>query len=175
MKIILETDRLTLREFEEKDIPQAHGFYSNHQVMQYIGSGRPFTEVQTEIFIQKMMLRYRRDGFSFWGVVERSKNKLIGHCGLMTHKASGKVELGYLIDAPYAKKGYGYESAQGVLNHGFNKLNLPEIVAFTKKSNIASQKLMEKLKMQFWRAYEKSGIEYVSYSMVKDYHLYQQS
>lgn len=166
---VLETNRLYIREFTHDDYHDAHALYSNHQNMKYIGDGKPFTMKQTEIFIDKMIKRYIHDGYSFWAVVDKNKNIIIGHCGLMRHKETNKIEIGYLINEPYIGKGFAYEISKEVINYAFRCLDVSDVVAFTKKVNIPSQSLMNKLKMKHWKDYSKEGIEYTAYKITKSY------
>jgi RimJ/RimL family protein N-acetyltransferase len=50
-------------------------------------------------------------------------------------------------DTRYWGKGYGYEAAKLLFNHGFNKLNLHRIWTGTAETNTGMRKLAEKLRM----------------------------
>lgn len=164
---ILETDRTIIREFTIEDTNQAIEFYSDVDVMRFVGNGKGFSLEETEEFIIKMVDRYEEHGFSFWAVVSKRCNKLIGHCGLMLNRTTGIVEIGYTIAKQYWRQGYALETSRAVLSYGFNTLNLNEIVAFTKKINTPSQGMMKRLGMKFWKNYSKNEIEYIAFKINK--------
>ncbi|MDR2838869.1 MAG: GNAT family N-acetyltransferase, partial [Azonexus sp.] len=57
------------------------------------------------------------------------------------------VEIGWRLARAYWGKGYAHEAARGALQVGFERLALPEIVAFTAAANRRSERLMQRLGM----------------------------
>ena len=52
------------------------------------------------------------------------------------------------LPCPNWNQGYASEGAQAALEFGFNELKLDEIVSFTTKTNLPSQKVMQKIGMK---------------------------
>ena len=57
------------------------------------------------------------------------------------------IEIGWRLAFEHWGKGYATEGARAVLEHGFERLKLDEIVSFTTVQNIRSRSVMEKIGM----------------------------
>ncbi|MFT5170330.1 MAG: RimJ/RimL family protein N-acetyltransferase, partial [Candidatus Marinamargulisbacteria bacterium] len=73
----------------------------------------------------------------------------IGYVGLMRVDFEARftpaVEIGWRLASAFWGNGYATEAAKAALDHGFNRLQLQEVVSFTTKSNMRSQRVMEKI------------------------------
>ena len=58
------------------------------------------------------------------------------------------VEVLWRLDPEYWGQGIATEGARAVTEYGFQKLGLPEIVAFTVPANVRSRRVMERLGMR---------------------------
>lgn len=167
-EIIVETSRTIIREFTTNDIDSAYKIYSDIDVMKFIGDGKGFTIEQTKDFIEKMIVRYNQHGYSFWAVEDKINKNLIGHCGVMFDHRTGKNEIGYTIRKEFWRQGLALETSKSVVDYAFAKLQLNELVSFTKLINVPSQEMMKKLKMTLWKTYIKNNIDYVAYSVNRE-------
>lgn len=85
-------------------------------------------------------------------VERRNDGKLIGHCGLARTPADNKplpegLEIGWAL-APHAwGAGYAVEAARAVIDDGFVRHSVSEILAFTGAANLRSQAVMVRLGM----------------------------
>jgi RimJ/RimL family protein N-acetyltransferase len=66
----------------------------------------------------------------------------------------GNVEIGWQLDAALWGKGLAPEGAAACLEHAFDVLHLPEVVAFTYAGNAPSRRVMEKLGMSEQGSFE---------------------
>ena len=64
----------------------------------------------------------------------------------IAHETLAKGALGYIVKPSFWGQGYGTEMATAVASHAFTALNLSNLVAFTRHDNIASRRVMEKVK-----------------------------
>ena len=73
----------------------------------------------------------------------------IGGCGIRLEGGSlSKVaRLGWAVNPKYQCKGYATEAAKGLIKFGFESLNILVAYATCDSRNIASYKVMEKVKM----------------------------
>jgi len=77
---------------------------------------------------------------------------VLGFCGLKRGDAhnpiAGEIEAGWIIAQPYWRQGYALEAMQAVFAWGWAHFDVPRIVAITAAVNTASQRMMERLRMQ---------------------------
>ncbi|AWM14469.1 N-acetyltransferase [Flavobacterium sediminis] len=144
---ILETDRLILREFEPDDADFLFLLNQNSNVIRYTGDA-PFLSVKEANDFIKNYLDYKIFGTGRWLVIEKEKNTSIGWCGLKNHDHEF-IDLGFRFLEETWNKGYATEAAQACLDYGFNQLHFTEIIGRTMPENTASQRVLEKVGMQF--------------------------
>ena len=113
--------------------------YVNPDYVRYIPPLSSLEEEQKkhEAYITCIYNYYR---FGLWGVFLKSNNTLIGRCGLQGIEIGDvtEIELAYLIDERYSRKGYGYEATSHILKYAKEKLFLTHVVARIHKRNTAS-------------------------------------
>jgi RimJ/RimL family protein N-acetyltransferase len=84
-----------------------------------------------------------------WATIHKGSGRFIGRCGLLPWKIEGQneVEAAYTISREFWGQGLGTEAAQGILNYGFETLNLNRLICLIDPENIASQRVAEKIGM----------------------------
>ncbi len=146
----LETDRLLLRPFEEDDGPAYRAIRLKPGVTRFLPS---HTEDPAEAArradatLAAFREAWARDGYGPWAVVERAPGRLVGHLGLRLLPDSGETELLFMIDPEAQGRGYATEGGRAALAWGFDRLALPEIVAFALSENAASIAVLGRLGM----------------------------
>src|SRR5579859_367219 len=149
--MILTTERLLLREFEESDWRAVYAYQKHPLYLRYTPwSNR--TEMEVRVFVQTF-LSWRaalpRSKFQF-AVILRSSGELIGNCGIRTTAGkSWEADIGYEYDHRYWGQGYATESARALLAFGFGELNLHRIWAHCIAENTGSSHVMEKIGMRY--------------------------
>ena len=87
-----------------------------------------------------------------FAVFELDCDRIIGWCGLGTgHPESmdkNRIEIFYLLDKNYRRKGYATECATKLLEYGFLEMQVDRIVGGCAKENIGSQRVLEKIGMK---------------------------
>lgn len=149
--MILETPRLILRPFREKDVERFAELMANHDFMRF--SLGPYTHEQTQGVLQKF-LSWNQAGLpSQFAVIFRGNNELIGYCGFLHQKVDGRneIEIGYRLHPDYWNHGFASEAAQVVRDHAFRDLNLPKVISLIHPDNIASRRVAEKNGMKIER------------------------
>jgi RimJ/RimL family protein N-acetyltransferase len=141
---LLETPRLLLRPFGPGDEQSIHPIYSDPLVMRYVATGPMADFLVTQRLLEDYNAHQQRHGYSFWAVVERSSNTLIGDAGLYRTPA-GEVELGYTLGAAWWGRGYATEAGSRWISAAFNELGIDEVVALAEPANIASLHVLSKL------------------------------
>ena len=145
----IETKRLILREIELSDCYDMFEYAK----LPYFGPTagwqphRSVGETQTIIKLFRDKKKYGQLGT--FAVVLKEENKMIGTLELHTYIRGFKAELGYSINPKYQGNGYATEAAIEALRWGFDELKLHRIECSTYVTNIASQRVCEKLKIPF--------------------------
>lgn len=163
MKIIAETERLILREFDP--VLDAEAYYhlnSQEEVIKYTGNDLMKSVDEARDFLENYD-HYEKHNFGRWAVIRKEDNVFVGWCGL---KIEGDhIDLGYRFSPQYWGKGYATESARASLNYGFNTLKLKHIIACAMPENKSSFNVMEKLGMVFTHEAEFYGSKVFFYEI----------
>lgn len=136
--IILETDRLVLRELTIYDKEDLSLILQNNDVM--YAYEHAFSNDEVVAWLNNQLRRYKEDGFGLWAVILKDTGKLIGQCGLTIQKIADKevVEIGYLFNKAYWHKGYATEAAKACKNYAFNALDIDEVYSIIRENNLPS-------------------------------------
>ena len=138
------TERLIVREINEKDIKHLLTIYNKKENMRFVSDGK-FNWTKSEIIskYKKTSLNYTK-GIGIFAI-EIIKNKaIIGEVGLFdSFNDFSKLEIGYIIDSEFQNRGYGKEVCVGLLKYAKEKLNTKTIVARMYSKNLQSIKLSE--------------------------------
>lgn len=146
--MILQTKRLYLRKLQQSDFNALFPFLSDPQTMYAYEHGFSGEEVQA--LIDKQLQSYTLNNFGLWAVMQKETEKCIGLCGitLQPYKEKQVPELGYIFQKEYWHQGYATESALTCKDYAFQNLQLKQIYAIIRDTNIPSQKLAKRLGMQ---------------------------
>ena len=95
--MILETDRLILREYVIEDFEALYEIVSDKETMQHYPV--PFDEDKTRNWIKWNLDNYKKYGFGLWAVVLKETGEFIGDCGITIQDIDGEKlpEIGYHI------------------------------------------------------------------------------
>lgn len=149
-KIITQTERLIIREFQVSDIEALAQILAKPEVMQFSPSGI-LSYKQTAVKVQSFLDSYQKQGYGKWAVIYRESGRLIGYCGIAVEEIEGKLEneLGYRIDSEFWGQGLATEAAKACLKYGFDKFNFDYVLGIVEPENQTSIKVLEKIGMEF--------------------------
>ena len=99
--VVMETERLLIRRITRKDMDALLAIMGKPEVMYAWEHG--FTKKDVRKWINRQLIRYRKDGFGYFAVILKESGALIGQAGLMNSTLNGNetVELGYILDNTY--------------------------------------------------------------------------
>jgi [ribosomal protein S5]-alanine N-acetyltransferase len=143
----IETERLQLRLFKPDDLDDLFLIFSDPDVIKYLGSGQPAQRDETENALMSIIRHWEIYGFGRWAAICKQTSKLIGYCGLRNFQ--GTAELVYLLSKQYWGMGLATEMARASLKFGFEEKKFERIIAMAKLANVASQRVMNKIGMDF--------------------------
>ena len=158
MSIILETERILLREFEIEDYKAVFEFGSNKEVERYTGDKalESYDEAKT-IITQINIPDYNTYGYGRWATVYKPENKVIGFAGLKYLNSIAETDIGFRFLPEYWGQGIATEIATKIIHHGFNSLNLDRIIGIAHPDNIGSCKVLAKIGMALFKKDEYEG------------------
>ena len=164
--IILETQRLFLREMNMNDYDALYAVLADREIMQhypYI-----FDEERVKSWIERNMNRYRENGFGLWAVCLKETGEMVGDCGLTLQNIDGKrlPEIGYHIRRDCQRKGYAKEAASAVLKWAFENTEYPAFYSYCKYTNEPSYKTAEAIGMHFDKEYPDEANEITHVSVI---------
>jgi ribosomal-protein-alanine N-acetyltransferase len=145
----LLSSRLSLRPFIWDDLDWLCELYSDPEVMRYLSDGRLRDRETTILSLSKVMQHWILHGFGMWAVCLRENGKRIGRCGVGYFHELDEAELSYTLAREAWGQGFATEAAQRVLQHAWEELHLPAVVAHARPGNLLSIRVMEKLGMRF--------------------------
>ncbi len=149
---ILKTERLILRRLTMEDAEFLVDLLNQPSFLRYIGDRGVRTVEDAERFLREGPLAsYEEHGFGLLLVASRESGEPMGMCGLLRRDGLDDVDVGFAFLPDYWSRGYGYEAASAVLDHGYRVLGLERIVAIVSPDNQRSFKLLEKLGLRFER------------------------
>ncbi len=152
MGIVLQTERLTLRELTPEDAEMFCDFLLRNKEF-FRASGPAYDkEYESPEYHRKMLERSQiesMDGrhYKFGVFLKNNINRVIGSLAL-SNIALGNFRscfLGYRIDEKENTKGYATEAIGRIVDFAFNELKLHRIEANIMPANTASIKVVEKL------------------------------
>ncbi|GHV48949.1 acetyltransferase [Spirochaetia bacterium] len=148
MKILVETERLYLREFTINDINDLSKILQDIEVM--YAWEHSFSDEEVNNWFNKNSESYIKNGFGFWAVIHKTTNKLLGYCGITIQKINGNdlLEIGYSLKKIYWHKGYATEAALGCKNYAFETLKAKKIYSIIRENNISSQNVAKRIGME---------------------------
>ena len=140
--MLLETNRLILREFKLDDINDFFEIFGDHEVMRDIEPA--FNLDQSLEFLKGFCIEREPKG-AFAAVLKES-NKLIGYVLFNSVDEPEIYEIGWIFNKNYWRRGYVFEICSRLIRHGFEDMKLHKICA-SSTDEIKSVPLMKKLGM----------------------------
>jgi len=147
--VSLETERLILRQWQERDLAPFAELTADPLVMQYFPS--VLTRVESDELVRKLKNHIEQYGWGFWAVELKATGECIGLVG-MIHQSGDMpnapfVEIGWRLSSNHWRKGYTLEAAQATLDFAFKTVGLNAVYSITTLDNLPSIGVMEKLGM----------------------------
>lgn len=142
--MIIQTERLMLREMTEADYPSLCRILQDREVM-YAYNG-PFTADEVRHWLDRQIVRYREDSHGLWAVVLKETGEMIGQCGLtwQDYNDYKVLEIGYLFQKAHWHRGYASEAAIACKDYAFNQLGADKVYSIIRDTNTASQKVAKR-------------------------------
>lgn len=144
-KIIMQTERLIIREMVQSDLEALCRIMCDEETMR-VAYESAFKVEEVQAWLNRHLKRYEDFGFGLWAVVLKETNEMIGQCGLTWQKWHDEdvLEIGYLFQKAYGKKGYATEAAIACKEYAFAVLDAKSVYSIIRDTHIASQHVAER-------------------------------
>jgi RimJ/RimL family protein N-acetyltransferase len=150
LEAMITTSRLILRPWRETDREPYVAMMADPEVGYWLGGTRAREVALADI--ERWDAVIARDGFGFFALERKADGAFLGAAALLVLPADRPPgpchELGWRLAREAWGFGYATEAARALLDEGFERLNLSEILAFTATSNLRSRAVMERLGMR---------------------------
>ena len=149
MNHILQTTRLTLREFTLQDAPFIVELLNSEGWLKFIGDRNVRTLAEAEGYLIGGPLKsYSDNGFGLWMIELKASQTPIGMCGLIKREYLENADIGYALLKEFEGLGYAYEIASATVNYAFEQLQMPRLAGITDDQNERSVRMLQKLRFE---------------------------
>lgn len=158
-RILIETDRLILREITQDDFDDLLEIWGDAETLQFF----PKTLNQQEMteWINRNLKRYESYGHGLWAVILKHDLTFVGDCGLIIQEVDGveELEVGYHFNKKHWGQGFASEAARGCMEYAFNRLSRSRLISMIRPENLPSRQVAQRngLKIEkelFWRGFQ---------------------
>jgi [ribosomal protein S5]-alanine N-acetyltransferase len=149
MSSMLRGSRIILRPISEADFDLMDRMNQDFETMRFVG-GTETSQNQLKEIVRTLQDRFKSQGWGWMGI-ETHQGEKLGFVFLRRCPRLAEIELGYRLCRDYWGKGYATESAQLLLLHGFKELRFNPIVAAVDPLNTASERILQRIGMQYWK------------------------
>ena len=170
MNLILETDRLILRELKSSDAEAFFAMDHYPNVHEYLWN-KPVQKIEETIeVITFVRQQYVDNGIGRFAIILKQTNEFIGWAGLKynTEEVNHKInfyDIGYRLDEKFWGKGYASEASFAWLKYAFETMNIKTIEAAAHAENVASNRILQKMGMQMTEQYLEDAISWNWYQL----------
>ncbi len=155
LTLILETERLQLRLLKERDAEMILVLLNEPSFIHNIGDKGVRNYQDALDYINSGPLAMQKElGFSLYCCVNKTTQQAVGLSGLIKREGIDHPEVGFAFLSDFCRKGYGFESAQAVVNYAKHQLALNCLQAICNLDNEASKALLKRLDFKFLKNIE---------------------
>ncbi|HVF47674.1 MAG TPA: GNAT family N-acetyltransferase [Pyrinomonadaceae bacterium] len=150
MPIIIETERLVIREITPDDAPFVLELLNTPKFIKYIADrGVRTIEDALRYIDERFSSGYVANGYGLYAVELKGEGQVVGTCGFVRRDTLPGPDIGFALLPEFEGKGYGFESASAVMRYGLGTLGFDRVLAITSLDNDKSGRLLEKLGFKF--------------------------
>ena len=143
--VVLETERLHLRMFDEADLDAYAAICADPDVMRYLGDGKVLGRPEAWRQMAMILGHWQLRGFGLWAVQERATAALVGRIGFFQPEGWPGFELGWMLRRASWGRGYATEAAARALEHAFTAMGQHRVISLIRPGNLASIRVAERL------------------------------
>lgn len=159
-----KSERIGFRKWRESDKIVFASLNEDKDVMEFFP--KTLSKIESDNFVLRINQKFKEYSYGLYAVDELATKNFMGFIGF-GHPSfelgfSPFIEIGWRLGKQYWNKGYATEGALECIKYGFNKLKFQNIYAFTAKTNLKSERIMQKIGMGKYMEFEHPKIEFGS-------------
>lgn len=142
---ILETPRLRIRPFEQKDLETFTAYRNDEAVARYQGWSTPYTLERAQEFLQTLQQTPpgTPDAWVQLAIERTADQALLGDIAYKISHDTRQAEIGCTLARPYWGSGYASEVTRRLLAYLFDELGLHRVAANCDVENLAAARTLE--------------------------------
>ena len=149
--MIIQTNRLLLRDLCENDASDVYALFSNKETMRYLDLPHPNIECSQQ-YVNEVLNKYQEDPRRCYemAVILEDKRTFAGVVNLEVehpYLKDARACLDYYFLPEHWNKGYATEASIALIKFAFETLEVNKIATGTLKCNIGSEAVMKKCGM----------------------------
>lgn len=145
MTPVIETERLILRGFEERDLDAFAAMQADAEVMRFISPSGPRDRAVTWRDMAQAIGHWALRGHGLWALEEKGTGAFLGRVGIIRPEGWPEIELAYALARPAWGRGFATEAGRAALRWAFGTLGLARVASFIAPGNAASQAVARRL------------------------------
>ena len=164
--MMLETERLSLREFVPEDLELLAPIFADAEMMRFYPE--PFTRERTRSWIDWSLGLYAARGHGLLAMLRRADGLFLGDCGIVPQPIKGDelLEIGYHVRRDAWGHGYATEAALACRGYAFSQLGAAQVCSIVVPENHASRRVAgrvhQRMQMFIWEKINREMCLYCS-------------
>ena len=162
---VIETERLILRGFEERDMDAFAAMNADPRFVKFLADGKPLNRTESWRLMAMLIGHWQLRGFGFWAMESKQSGEFIGRTGLLYPEGWPGIELGWGLHPDAWGLGYATESASAVRDWAFNVAGLGHLISIIHPDNEQSKRVAQRIGERYSHKDMVNGREVVIFSV----------
>ena len=163
-EVVVETERLILRPFEESDLDDYARILSDPEVMKWL-HGQPLSRTEAWRSIAQIRGHWELRGYGLWAAEEKSTGKLVGRIGVQRPEGWPGLEAAWTVRRERWGEGFATEGGRAAVDYAFDTLGADHVISLILPENVASIRVAEKIGEELESTAEFMGLEVCMYGI----------
>ncbi len=145
----LETERLSIRPWQDSDRTDFKRMTDDPDVMRYVHGGVPYSEAEIEEFLSRQARQVEEHGVCMGALIEKATGRVCGVAGTQPLGTTGDLEIGWWLMRDVWGRGYATEAGGAAMRHVLDTLGRNRVVAIIDTGNEPSKRVVGRLGMKY--------------------------
>lgn len=144
---VIETERLRLRGWEERDFPAYAMLRADADSQAYVGPVMTRSQAWDRFCLDLGVWALR--GYGIFAIADKASDEAIGYSGIWYPLYFDEPELSWSLFPGRRGRGYATEAAGAARSWAYRALNLPPLMSLIVPENLASKAVAQRLRAVF--------------------------